>query len=250
MKRIKKILSIFFSTVLLCTQSTVIGASTFNTDAADPDPLKIYKERLLGLNGELGTDYVIRSDGTLSYEEMVRFYQDMSIKEFDRYIYSLHRSDLAHPVPEIPEEKAIEQYKNMEIYGSYEEIEETEAFGEETEAFGIGGETPYAAATLKRQKFFYEGWEPRYFKVVFTLGTNVNGRKCYTGIKGMKYHSKTYPFYTIEGYGISFSKYYRKADLAFRSYRFLSPGLMDAHIYHLFCTFKVNGGAVYATTNL
>lgn len=140
MKNIKKTLSIFFSTVLLCTQSTVIGAPTFNTDTADPDPLKIYRERSIGSNGELGTDHVIHSDGTLSYEEMVRFYQDMSIEEFDGYIYSLYRSDLEYPVPKIPEEKIIEQYGSLENFGPYEE---TEAFGEETEVYGVDGETPF-----------------------------------------------------------------------------------------------------------
>ena len=236
MKKGKRILSIVFSLVFICVQFSSVYASSIYLD-----PLKVYKDRLMELNEELGTNYAICSDGTLSDKELEEFYQKMSMAEFDEYIYSLYQLDMENPVQEMTEDKVMEQFGTLDLasLNSAKEMEEESACSDFT-----------TYDSSKKQKYYYTGFKPHCFTVDFATGVNSNGKKCYTGIRGMSYYSAAYPYYTIEGYAGSFKKNYRQANIAFQSFKYLSPGLIDTGIHYLDCIFKIYGVHVYASTTV
>lgn len=225
MKKVKRISSIIFSLIFICIPLSFVYASSISSD-----PLKVYKDRLIGLNEELGTNYAICSDGTLSDKELTEFYQKMSMTEFDEYIDSLHQLDMENPVQEMTEDKVMKRFGTLDLasLNSAEEMEEESACSDFT-----------AYDSTKEQKYYYTGFKPYCFTVEFFTGVNSNSKECYTGIKGVSYYRKAYPYYTIEGYAGSFKKNYRQANITFQSLKYLSPGLKDTGIHYLNGTFKI-----------
>lgn len=88
MQGFKNIKGIFISMTLIFFQIFSVQAGSSSS------PLAKYQKRLDELNHTLKTDYALLPDKNVSYEEMTAFYQNMSIAEFEDYIYSLHDSDM------------------------------------------------------------------------------------------------------------------------------------------------------------
>lgn len=88
MKKIKRhILTGFLVFALILTSVSVAFAS-------DDVDLNLYRNRLEEINAELGTSYKIPDKEeikvtNMTYEELQQFYGEMSLEEFDQYIYQL-----------------------------------------------------------------------------------------------------------------------------------------------------------------
>lgn len=88
MQKIKRhILTWFLVFALILTSVSVAFAS-------DDVDLNLYRNRLEEINAELGTSYKIPDKEEIkvtgmTYEELQQFYGEMSLEEFDQYIYQL-----------------------------------------------------------------------------------------------------------------------------------------------------------------
>ena len=59
----------------------------------EADNLTPYVEKLTLLNAEPGTDYVLAPTENTTYDEMVTFYTDMSLDEFEKYIRDAYEAE-------------------------------------------------------------------------------------------------------------------------------------------------------------
>ena len=61
---------------------------------AQENPLAEYEEELAVLNEQLGRNYELFPTGEDTYEDMVAFYTQMTMDEFDEYIFNAYEAEL------------------------------------------------------------------------------------------------------------------------------------------------------------
>lgn len=88
-QKIKSIAALVMAGVL------ILGQNSFAYAKEEVNNLTPYQERLILLNDELGTDYVLSPTGDTTYDEMVTFYTNMSLDEFEEYIRDAYVAEQA-----------------------------------------------------------------------------------------------------------------------------------------------------------
>lgn len=78
--------------VILFTNSGSIAKAETNEDALLP-----YEEKLEELNKELGTNYELSATDGDTYDEVVEFYSQMTINEFEEYIRKAYAGETEDP---------------------------------------------------------------------------------------------------------------------------------------------------------
>ncbi len=79
-KKFKSIVALFMAVVL------ILGQNSYAFARAEVNALAPYQEKPIFLNNELDTDYVLSPTEDTTYDEMVTFYTNMSINEFEKYV--------------------------------------------------------------------------------------------------------------------------------------------------------------------
>ena len=214
MQGFKNIKGIFISMTLIFFQIFSVQAGSSSS------PLAKYQKRLDELNHTLKTDYALLPDKNVSYEEMTSFYQNMSIAEFEDYIYSLHDSDM--------------EFKKNEMSITRQEIEIPNHSLKNTES-----------DNRRIQKFYYS--TDNYLYVDFKIKKDSNGKKLYDEVKKAGERHNSYPAYEVHGYSYTPCGNVEQAAITFTCTKYLSPYLTDTGNYHLSCIFKAGDGHVRAS---
>lgn len=75
--------------------SVFVSVCFSNVAFASGDAIQIYRNELKQMNEEMGTNYQIISEQdcnevNMTYDEVIEFYQNMTLEEFRAYIVQLH----------------------------------------------------------------------------------------------------------------------------------------------------------------
>ena len=75
--------------------SLLVSACISNAAFASGDEIQVYRDELKQMNEEMGTNYQIISEQDcnetdMTYDEVIEFYQGMTVEEFRAYIIRLH----------------------------------------------------------------------------------------------------------------------------------------------------------------
>lgn len=204
-KKIKSIAALVMAGVL------ILGQNSFAYAKEEVNNLTPYQERLILLNDELGTDYVLSPTGDTTYDEMVTFYTNMSLDEFEEYIRDAYVAEQAF-------DKVVAQETEMR---------------KDDDAVGY--------STLEKQKYFYASNANYLYINAYT--TTVSGSTIYTGdISSAGSSISSYPAYKANSYSSSFSDDKKTVDISYSCVKCVSQNLIYDTKYTINVTYGVNGG--------
>lgn len=177
-KKFKSIVALFMAVVL------ILGQNSYAFARAEVNALAPYQEKLIFLNNELGTDYVLSPTEDTTYDEMVTFYTNMSINEFEKYV--------------------------RDAYTAEQEFDK--ASGLETDM--RKDDFPVGYSSVEQQKYYYAADFNYLYINAYT--TKVSGKTIYTGdIKSAGYYIDSYPAYKAERWTSSFSDDKKTVDMSY-----------------------------------
>lgn len=178
------------------------------------DSLAPYQERLILLNNELGTNYILSPTGDNTYDEMVIFYTNMTLDEFEKYIRDAYAAVQAFD--EVVEQKICMQ-KNTPLI---------------------------CYSTLEKQKYYYAS-NDNYLYIDAYIET-ANGHKVYTGeINSAGYAIASYPAYKVNSYTSSFSNDKRTVDICYSCIKYASQNLIYNTTYTINVIYGAGEGDIY-----
>lgn len=210
MKRMIKFVLLLGVLVMVCT--SVLGI----TYAAD-EPLQAYQDELDEINEELGTNYKILSEQELeetemTYDELVAFYNGMTVDEFEDYILELHATNI----------KDAEFYSQLTYESS------------STNSMARG-------STLCVNNFCYQSGSSNGL-IALTYNIDIGGTSYYQSVLKTDYTGYTYPYYVPTGLSYTPSSDSTKLTCTFTCEKYLSATIKDATLYKLTTTFTASGG--------
>lgn len=190
--------------------------------AAENDSLNLYRDKLEEINIVLGTNYKIPDKEEIkvtgmTYEELQQFYADMSLEEFEQYIYQLDAKN--------------DHTKVIEVNASIE-----------NENIGI-----LPAATASSQYFYYSSSNSNYL-ALFTNVVQSGGVTYYNSVTGYGKNKQAtgYPYYSPYGFSYTPSSDSRQLSCSYKCSKYISAGVIDTGAYTLRVTFTAGGGNIYA----
>lgn len=206
-KKIKSIATIVMVGTLILGQSSIAFAKD------EVDNLAPYVEKLTLLNDELGTDYVLAPTENTTYDEMVTFYTDMSLEEFEEYIRDAYEAEQ-----------------------EFDEVMETE-----TE---MRKDSVATYSSLDTQKYYYAGNSNYLYLKAYT--TTVSGSTIYTGdISSAGYSISSYPAYKANSYSSSFADDKKTVDISYSCVKCVSQNLIYDTLYTIKVTYGAGAGNIY-----
>lgn len=210
-KKTRNILVVALSILL------ILGRSNSASENEYDRLLESYQSVLDSLNIELGTDYVMSPSEGVSYDQMVEFYNEMTLDEFEQYIRNAHEAE--------------------------KEIDKTIKKPTEMRA-----DSPTTSrSTLVQQKYCYSLSNYLYIKAYMTK--NTSRKTIYTGtIASAGGSISAYPGYKVKSYTKSFSTDSSSVNVSYKCTKYLSENLISASLYTINVTYKAGGGNVYPTT--
>lgn len=216
MRKLKKQTMAFLMAFILILSNGVL------VSAESGDILNLYREKLTEINSLLGTEYKIPDKDEIqitgmTYSNLQEFYANMSLEEFERYIYQLHSQN--------DHEKVIEVIPVVNDSNP-----------------GIA-----LAATASSQYYYYSGSNSNYLSL-FTNVVQSGGVTYYNGVTGYGANSRIsgYPYYSPYNLSYSPSSDSRQLTCSFKCTKYISSNLIDTGIYTLRVTFTAGGGNIYA----
>lgn len=199
-------------TMLTCISIIFQGVAVFASDVSQD--FKSYEDKLAELNLELGTSYQFTPAVGESYDEMVSFFQNMSLSEFEKYIRECYAA-------EIEFDNAVDSPQGNIVSNGNQ-----------------------SRSTLDTQKFFYAGNYNYLFIKAYT--TIVAGTTIYTGdIASAGYSISTYPGYGVSSYSKEFDDDMRTVQVTYHCTKYLSKYITDAVAYTLEVSFVAGAGDMY-----
>lgn len=213
-KKMNKVITLIMVTALICT---AFSSMTF----ASEDALQAYRNELEVINKELGTSYRIITeqevqDADMTYDDVIRFYQSMTMGEFKDYILQLHDMD-----------KDLEQ---TDPQLTYEGSENSLARG----------------AELCTNFFHYNSIDTI---TVLTYNIKINGTSYFQSVLRCNGSKNSYPCYVPIGATYTPSSDSTQLTCKFRCNKYLSSTVTDGTIYNLSTTFTAQyGGSVTGNT--
>ncbi|MCD7835651.1 MAG: hypothetical protein LUG83_03165 [Lachnospiraceae bacterium] len=209
MKKIKKITVVMtlIAGILLFQNTKVFASDVTSTELA------IYEEKLAQLNEELGTDYKLQPSTGFSYDEMVEYFTNMTIDEFETYIRNAYLQEQAlNEKMENPLQEIIEQNSNTR-------------------------------STLNTQYYCYDGKNMLYMKA---YTTTVSGTTVYTGdVLSTGSIINEYPAYDSTSCTVVISSTMRTAECSWICVKYVSANVASGTYYVVSCTFTAGGGNIY-----
>lgn len=208
-KRIKNVVTIVMITIgILLFQEAEAFAGEVSYDE-----FAAYETKLGQLNEEMGTDYQLQPTDGFSYDEMVAYFTDMTMEEFEAYIRN-----------------AYQQEKNLD-----------EKMRKPLQEIADGSIN--LRSTLGTQRYYYDGNNSLYLKA---YTTTVSGSTIYTGdVSATGSTINSYPAYKSNSCTVEFSGDKKNASCTWTCLKYLSANVTSATKYTVKCTFTAGGGNVY-----
>lgn len=205
MKRVKEVVA--YMLVIVCA---VAGCrlSVF----AQENPLAEYEEELAVLNERLGRNYELFPTGEDTYEDMVAFYTQMTMEEFDEYIYNAYEAELLF-------DQRLAERSNQEsiVMPRY--------------------------TFLEVQKYFYDNIT-NYLYLRANV-SDIDGVAYYDSTYSLGSYIGSFPGFNCESSSVSYSSDKREAYCTWRCTKHLSRDVILTGTYTFSCTFTAEGGHVY-----
>jgi len=214
-KRIRNAVTMimFMAIVLLLNKQEVFASELVSNGLVQ------YEIKLEQLNEELGTDYKMQPGIDSSYEEMVEYYTNMTMDEFESYIRNAYRT-----------EQEMNEMMSKPLY-------------EETAASIMANSTISPQSTLAKQRYFYDGSNYLY---ITAYTTTVNSSTIYTGDFGESgWYIREYPAYQPTSCTYSFSTDKKYLTCSWTCVKYVSTNLIATGHYTLSCSFTAGGGDIY-----
>lgn len=207
-RKIKTMVTVVLSTVLAFSQGISSFAST------NENQFTIYETKLAELNAELGTNYELTPTEGSSYDEMVSYFTDMTLTEFEIYI--------------------------REAYDAEQNFNKTISLPTES----IISNSNISRSTLQKQKYYYAG--NSNYLCIDAYTTTVSGSTVYTGdVASAGGSLVSYPGYKAMSYTKSFSSDMKTVAVSYKCMKYLSKNVTSATYYTVNVTFTAGGGDVY-----
>lgn len=233
MRKTKKIFAIILSTLIIFNQSIGIMA---NEDVSDDNKLLPYIMVLQEFNEEFDTDYQFDLTGNDSEDnDIIDFYTNMSISEFDRFLKDVYENDMEAGLEELQPEYS------QEIEAEFPEEIELEIEPEFTEGIAI---MPLTLLTSVKHKFYYSSNSGNYLYFNADLNLNVSNMTFNT-IKSSGSVISSYPGYKMLGiiYAISTDRQYCATTINYQ--RYAASGLLYTTVNSVKLTFKAGSNIYY-----
>lgn len=237
--RTKKIffaLVTLLATIMLFVPITGTYAYAMDTDTKDLNTALLpYAQELEKINFELGTDYIFVPNDELSeveYNELVDFYQQMTLEEFRDYIFKAYENDISY------------QNNCSEFEFNYCTTSENLHNNGDTQIFSLN---PVSTIT---QKYFYKSSSKNYLAITADVMYG-DGRGHYLDNDvTFESHIADYPGYRIEKGTYNFSMDQSEIYVKFTCKRFTAVGVQNAITYTIPVTFNSDGFDVYPTDSI
>lgn len=210
-----------FGIISIMVLSVIVSACFSNAAFASGDAIQIYRDELEQMNVEMGTNYQIISEQDcneidMTYDEVIEFYQDMTLEEFRTYIIQLHNQGVAVD----QKEPAI----------SYE---------------GSENNTMMRSGSMVANYFHIQD----NTITVFTNNIKINGISYFQSYIRTTCVPYSYPCYVPYSTSYTPSSDSTKLTCSFKCEKYLSETVRDATIYTLSTTFTAQyGGSVTGNT--
>lgn len=191
------------------SQSTAVLAYETNSDELAP-----YEERLAQLNEELGTDYQLYPSEGWSDNEMIEYFSNMTIDEFESYIVSAYQA-----------EQECNTESGISIQSTINESADINA-------------------AYSTQRYYYDAnGNSLYLKAYITV---IDDTTYYTGeVYATGSTIQSYPAYKSNSCYVSFSNNNTTAACTWTCVKYVSANVISATSYHISCTFTSEGGSIY-----
>lgn len=214
-----------FKGISLFILIAVCFVSLPNISNAEENPMQAYEQKLVEINERLGTSYKIASEqeleGTeITYNELVAFYSEMSLAEFEEYILELHS-----------------QNNQAEYLDSRIEYDNTTTNGLSR------------SASTNKQYFYYQSGSSNYIALT-TYNIIIGGTSYYQSVYSYSWsQAYSYPYYKPTSISYTPSSDSRQLTCTFTCTKYISATVIQTTTNQLVTTFTAQGGGSISSYN-